>query len=91
MWLSRKIAPQETSRFTAQILANERETNVHAPHTEPWYYHFHGPLPRTFDPKGKPKRYTIKRGDEVSFLWTRTSVSGPKAGGYRFVNCRFSA
>ncbi|MDX2938603.1 hypothetical protein [Streptomyces ipomoeae] len=89
--LSKKIAPQGIIRFKAQIFANKREANVYAPHTEPWNYHFHGPLPRTFDPKGKAKKYTIKRGDEVSFLWTWKSVSKPKSGGYRFVNCKFSA
>ncbi|WP_055711135.1 hypothetical protein [Streptomyces torulosus] len=89
--LSKKIAPQGIILFKAQIFANKREANVYAPHTEPWNYHFHGPLPRTFDPKGKAKKYTIKRGDEVSFLWTWKSVSKPKASGYRFVNCKFSA
>ncbi|MGW6454729.1 hypothetical protein ACWF94_02175 [Streptomyces sp. NPDC055078] len=89
--LSKRIAPQGIIRLKAQIFANKREANVYQPHTEPWYYHFHGPLPRTFDPKGKEKRYTIKRGNEVSFLWTWKSISKPPAGGYRFVNCKFSA
>ncbi|MCX4826002.1 hypothetical protein OG883_40720 [Streptomyces sp. NBC_01142] len=89
--LSKRMAPQGIIRLKAQIFANKREANVYQPHTEPWNYHFHGPLPRTFNPKGKAKKYTIKRGDEVSFLWTWKSVSKPKSGGARFVNCRFSA
>lgn len=87
--LSAGNAPQGVVKFSAQIFANKREANVYRTHKELWSYHFHGPLPRTFDVKGSRKKYTMKRGDDVSFLWTWKSVSKPRSGGYRFVNCEF--
>ncbi|MEJ8646703.1 hypothetical protein WKI65_01135 [Streptomyces sp. MS1.AVA.3] len=87
--LSAGNAPQGVVRFSAKIFANKREANVYRTHKEPWSYHFHGPLPRSFDVKGSRKNYTMKRGDDVSFLWTWKSVRDPRSGGYRFVNCEF--
>ncbi|MFI1496128.1 hypothetical protein [Streptomyces platensis] len=53
-------------RFSAKIFANGREANVYRTHKELWSYHFHGPLPRTFDVKGSRKKHTMKRGGNVS-------------------------
>ncbi|MGX1762559.1 hypothetical protein ACWIG5_37675 [Streptomyces lydicus] len=83
-------SPMGRVNFDAEIFANKREANVYQMHpNKQWWYQFHGPLPRTFDVKGSRKHYTMKCGDDVSFLWTWKSVRHPGSGGHRFVNCEF--
>ncbi|MEU8589956.1 hypothetical protein AB0C59_23605 [Streptomyces sp. NPDC048664] len=88
-----KLRPAN-SRFgvvnlSAQVFANSRQANVYQPHVEPWRYHFHGPLPRTFHIVRSNRTYTMPRGATVSFLWVWHSVARPSEGAYRYVNCTF--
>ncbi|MFI1675971.1 hypothetical protein [Streptomyces sp. NPDC020607] len=88
--LSSGNTPMGRVNFNAKIFANGREANVYQEHqNKVWYYQFHGPLPRKFAVKGSGRKYTMKLGDDVSFMWTWRSVRDPRSGGMRFVNCEF--
>jgi hypothetical protein len=75
--------------LSAQIYADNRQANVYAPHTEPWNYQFHGPLPRTFQVIGGGS-YKMPSGATVSFLFTWHSAAKPTQGGYAYLNCQFN-
>ena len=74
--------------LSAQIYANNRQANVYAPHTEPWNYNFHGPLPRKFQKVGGGT-YTMPDGATVSFLFVWHSAAHPPEGGYAYLNCKY--
>ncbi|MFF4600757.1 hypothetical protein [Amycolatopsis sp. NPDC001319] len=91
-WVVKLTSPN--SRFgvvvmSAQIYANNHQANVYAPHTEPWNYQFHGPLPRKFQVVGGGT-YTMPKGATVSFLFTWHSAAHPTEGGYAYLNCTYS-
>ncbi|MET8999217.1 hypothetical protein [Amycolatopsis sp. NPDC004169] len=74
--------------LSAQIYANNRQANVYAPHTEPWNYNFHGPLPRKFQKVGGGT-YTMPDGATVSFLFVWHSAAHPSEGGYAYLTCKY--
>ena len=74
--------------LSAQIYANNRQANVYAPHTEPWNYNFHGPLPRKFQVVGGGT-YTMPDGATVSFLFVWHSAAHPSEGGYAYLTCKY--